>query len=143
MKPMVLIADSDAELRDVYRRAFTGRGYEVETAADGLDCLARLRRRTPAAVVLDLDLPWGGGNGVVAWLREERPTSDVAVILTATAGRPVDASEAMEPPVIGVLLKPFTLPALLNSVHSALAEGQKPARKAGQTPALSEFSVGR
>jgi hypothetical protein len=44
----------------------------VETASDGLDCLKKLRRATPAALVLDLKLHWGGGDGVLAWLREDR-----------------------------------------------------------------------
>ena len=53
MKPTLLIAQSDAELRDAYRRFLTGRGYDVETAADGLDCLEKLRRVAPAVLVLD------------------------------------------------------------------------------------------
>src|SRR5262249_45535611 len=119
MKPALLIAESDAEPCDVYRRFITERGYEVETASDGLDCLAKLQRATPAAVVLDMNLPWGGGSGVLAWLREERANSGVAVILTATAGHLLEASAAIEPPVVGFLPKPFALTALLESVRSA------------------------
>src|SRR5215472_2155778 len=103
MKPTLLIADTDAELCDFYQKFLTERGYQVETASDGLDCLAKLRRVTPAAVVLDLELRWGGGDGVLAWLRKERAASGVAVILTATAGYTLDAREVIEPPVIGFL----------------------------------------
>ena len=71
MKQALLIADRDAELCDVYRRFLTDRGYEVETSSDGLDCLRKLRQVTPAVLVLDLELLWGGGDGVLAWLREE------------------------------------------------------------------------
>jgi two-component system response regulator MprA len=142
MKPTLLIADSNAELCAVYQSFITERGYEVETASDGLDCLARLRRATPAAVVLDVDLPWGGGSGVLAWLREERAASDVAVILTATAGHPLDLSTVIEPPVIDLLLKPFTLTALLERVRAAVAKGQQRAQKAGQIPAFSDLFSG-
>src|SRR5215472_6746841 len=122
MKPTLLIADTDAELCDFYQKFLTARGYEVETASDGLDCLAKLRRATPAAVVLDLELHWGGGDGVLAWLREERAASGIAVILTATAGRPADLNEIIEPPVTGFLLKPFPLKALLERIRSAIAQ---------------------
>jgi DNA-binding response OmpR family regulator len=142
MKPTLLIADSDAEVCDFYQKFLTERGYEVETALDGLDCLAKLRRATPAAVVLDLELRWGGGDGVLAWLRKERATSGIAVILTATAGYTLDAREVIEPPVIGFLLKPFKLPVLLERVRSAVAKGQEAARQAGQIPAFSELFLG-
>jgi DNA-binding response OmpR family regulator len=142
MRPTLLIAESDAELCDVYQRFFSERGYVVETASDGLDCLAKLRQATPAAVVLDLELPWGGGDGVLAWLRDEGAGSGVAVILTATAGCSLDVSEDIEPPVIGLLLKPFTLTALLERVRFAVAKGQEAARKVDQMPALSELFLG-
>jgi DNA-binding NtrC family response regulator len=124
MKPTVLIAEGDPELRCLYQKTITARGYDAVTATDGLDCLAKLQRATPAAVVLDLELRWGGGHGVLAWLREERASSGIAVILTATATHPVSASQDIAPPVIGFLLKPFGLTALLEGVRSAVAEGQ-------------------
>jgi DNA-binding response OmpR family regulator len=113
----VLIAEGDPELCGLYQRFITARGYGAETASDGLECLGELRRATPAAVVLDRELRWGGGDGVFAWLREERGTSGVAVILMATAGHPLDGTEVIEPPVVQLLLKPFGLTALLESVR--------------------------
>jgi DNA-binding response OmpR family regulator len=139
MNPTLLIAEGDAELCDIYRKFITKRGYDVQTASDGLDCLAKLRGAMPAAVVLDLELHWGGGHGVLAWLREERAASGVAVILTATAGKHLAATDLTEPPVIDLLLKPFPLTALLESVRFAIAKGQDMSRKAGRVPAVSEF----
>jgi len=142
MKPTLLIADSDAELCEVYRRFISERGFEVQTASDGLSCLVKLRWAMPMVVVLDVDLPWGGGNGVLAWLREERAASEVAVILTASDSHSLDSSAVSEPPVIGFLLKPFTLSALLDKVRSAIADGQEVGWKAGPKPALSELFLG-
>jgi DNA-binding response OmpR family regulator len=121
MKPTVLIAESDAELRDACRRFLTGRGYDVETAADGLDCLEKLRRVTPVVLVLDRGLRWGGADGVLAWLREGGATSEVSVVLTATAGNPPDVAGDIEPPVVAFLTKPLGLAALLESVRGLMA----------------------
>jgi DNA-binding NtrC family response regulator len=121
MKPTLLIAEGDAELRHVYQRFLTERGNEVETASDGLDCLEKLRQVRAAVLVLDRELRWGGGDGVLACLREQRAPSEVAVVLTATAGYPTDAGEDIEPPVVKVLPKPFGLTALLESVRAAVA----------------------
>jgi DNA-binding response OmpR family regulator len=143
MKSILLIADSDAELCDAYRRFLTGRGYAVATAADGLDCLEKLRRLTPAVCVLDRELRWGGADGVLAWLREERATSGVSVVLTATAGYPPDVAVDIEPPVVQFLPKPFGLAALLESVRELMARlGHEEPFNWNRAPASPEFFIG-
>ena len=117
MNQTLLIADGDAELCDDYRRVLTERGYEVETSSGGLDCLRKLRQMTPAALVLNLELFWGGGDGVLAWLREENPKHEIPVILTATTGCLQDFAGLIEPPVVDYLPKPFTLTALTQSLE--------------------------
>jgi two-component system response regulator MprA len=123
LKPNLLIAEGDAELCDVYRRFLAWTGYDVETASDGLDCLEKLRRLRPAVLVLDRGLRWGGADGVLAWLREERTVSGVAVVLTDSAGPLPEDAEGIEPPVVRFLSKPFALMALLETVRAALAIG--------------------
>jgi DNA-binding NtrC family response regulator len=143
MKPALLIAEADGKLRDVCQRFLTERGYDVATASDGLDCLEKLRSVIPAALVLDQDLRWGGGDGVLAWLREESSPSRVPVVLTATAGNLPQVAEVVMPPVIKVLPKPFALTALLESVSAAVAKKgrEEPADLKGAA-AGSELFIG-
>src|SRR5258708_27671000 len=118
----LLIADGDAELCDLYRLFLTKRGYEVELSSDGLDCLRKLRQVTPAAIVLDLELRWGRGDGILAWLREKYPAHGIPVILTAKPGYPQAFASFIEPPVVDHLPKPFGLTILLEKVRSAVSE---------------------
>jgi DNA-binding response OmpR family regulator len=126
MRPTLLIADSDAELCDIYQRFLGREGYDVAVASDGLACLEKLRRVRPAALVLDLGLRWGGSDGVLAWLREEG--AGVAVVLTATGGYPPGLAEDVAPPVVRLLRKPFALTALLETVRAAAARAGRPGR---------------
>jgi DNA-binding response OmpR family regulator len=121
MKPMLLVAEGDRELREVYRTFLAERSYHVETAADGLECLDKLRRLSPTVLVLDRELHWGGGDGVLAWLREEGPTDGVSVVLTATDDGRREVLGNARAPVVKVLPKPFALPTLLDSVRAAVA----------------------
>jgi len=125
MKATLLIAEGDTELCDVYQKFLTERGYEVETASDGLACLAKLRRAMPAVLVLDRELHWGGGDGVLAWLREQSATAGVSVVVTATAGCLADGCDDLRPPVVKFLPKPFTLAALLESVRAAITNKRR------------------
>ena len=93
----------------------------METVSNGLDCVEKLRRVTPAVLVLALELRWGGGDGVLAWLREQGAECAVPVILTYTAGNPPPLAAFTEPPVVDHLCKPFALTALLESIRSAVA----------------------
>jgi DNA-binding response OmpR family regulator len=125
MKPLLVIAEGDPELRAAYWQFLAERGYEVATAADGLECLEKLRRLRPAVLVLDRELRWGGGDGVLACLREQRATARVSVVLTSTAGCPPDVFGDLRPPVVQLLAKPFPLTALLESVQAAVAEHRR------------------
>jgi DNA-binding NtrC family response regulator len=123
---LLIIADGDAELCDSYEEMLMERGYDVITTSDGLDCLKRLRQATPAALVLDLDLRWGGCDGVLAWLRQDHPAHEVAVILTAAAGNcPPAIAHFIEPPVVAFLPKPFAVKSLEETVHFAVAKWQQ------------------
>ena len=70
MKMRVLIADSDPALLASYRDFLVRQGFEVALARDGLDCLAQLRSTFPDVLVLEPELPWGQGDGVLALMEE-------------------------------------------------------------------------
>jgi two-component system nitrogen regulation response regulator NtrX len=64
----ILIVDDEPSVREVlvgfFEHHYGPRGYTVETAGDGAEALAAVRRRRPALVLLDIDMP--GMNGVEA-----------------------------------------------------------------------------
>jgi CheY-like chemotaxis protein len=84
----ILIADANEQVRAVYATWLADCGFEVATAADGLDCIAGLRDFVPELLVLDPDLPWGGGLGVLARMHEEVDLPYVPVILLAANPNP-------------------------------------------------------
>ena len=118
----LLIADSDAFVLERGFRYFTDRGYQVETASDALQCLRRLRELPPDVLVLQRELLWGGGDGVLAWLREDSPRWPRTVVLT-TDDR---AEEPLHSPIKAFLPRPFSMQALSESIRRA----HDPARSA-------------
>jgi len=143
MNQTLLIAEDDGELCDVYRRFFARQGWNVETASDALDCLDKLRRVTPAVLMLDLELRWGGADGVLAWLREEGAKPGVPVVLTTTSGYAPDMAAFTEPPVVDYLRKPCALSALLESVRSAVARaGRGEPSNPNHVAVCSELFIG-
>jgi DNA-binding response OmpR family regulator len=76
----VLIADPDTALADHYREALEGEEFWVETAANGLECIALLRTFRFDVLVLEPELPWGWGDGVLALMGEDDSLARVAVV---------------------------------------------------------------
>lgn len=116
----VLVAESDTRLLDYYGRILEFCGYEVATASDALQCLALLRGRDPDALVLDRELLWGGGDGVVARMREDFAFPQVPVLLLVAEGRPDGLSGLECPPVAACIPKPLRSHVLLQRVQSVV-----------------------
>jgi DNA-binding response OmpR family regulator len=88
MPVRLLLADAEPGLTELYRRALARDGFEVAVAHTSLDCLARLRTFRPDVLVVDPELPWGQGQGLLARLRQEPDVRRLSVILLCAAYRP-------------------------------------------------------
>ena len=59
----VLLIDDDAALLDVLSMAIEDAGHKVDTAADGMQALTRLRVAPPDIVISDVNMPALSGDG--------------------------------------------------------------------------------
>jgi CheY-like chemotaxis protein len=75
----ILVIDDDASDRDLLAAVLTKRGYEVILADNGGTGLMLCHRRTPDAVVLDLNMPGIDGRKILRQLRILHPTLPVVV----------------------------------------------------------------
>src|SRR5262245_45720944 len=112
MKPILLIAEGNDLLRDNCQRFLSEFGYQVQTASNGLDCLVKLQRVAPAAVVLDLELCWGADVGVLTWLSQDRTSPGIPVVLTAATAELPALVRDIKRPGVSFLNKPYSLTAL-------------------------------
>ena len=82
MTARILIADRDPLVRDHCCRYLSAYGYGVTVAADGLQCVEQLRDSCPDLLVLDPEIFWGGGQGVLEWLQDVHPAAPMKIVLT-------------------------------------------------------------
>jgi CheY-like chemotaxis protein len=101
--PRVLVAASEVTVCETYRRIFSNLGYEVEIVASGVDCVAELRQSPTDMLLLDLGIPWGGGDGVLATMRDDCALRQVPVFLIPLAGHP-QGIESLVPLVVAEAL---------------------------------------
>jgi DNA-binding NtrC family response regulator len=130
MKPIILIAEGDNDLRDRLGRLLGEHGYQVISASDGLECSRQSGQQKPQAVVLDQDLRWGGSEGALAFMRDDPALCRIPVILTFQPITSLSFSDLATLPVVRSLGKPYPFTLLLDNVRAAVAESLPFLRKA-------------
>jgi DNA-binding response OmpR family regulator len=83
MPARILLADADRRLTEIYREHLEDLGLAVQTAADGVQCVNLLREFRPNLLMLGTSLPWGGCDGVLAFIKEEPDLRPEFVLLLA------------------------------------------------------------
>jgi DNA-binding response OmpR family regulator len=116
----ILVVDDDVELVGLLRFALAGAGYEVVTAFDGEQALARLAESIPDLVILDVNLPLLDGFGVLERLRRH---SEVPVMMLTVRAAEEDEVHGLDLGADDYLKKPFSPRALLARVRSLLRRG--------------------
>jgi two-component system response regulator len=87
LKSKVLLVDDDESNREMLTRRLQNRGYDVVTAADGQDALARASAESPSLILMDVSLPGIDGLTVTRQLKSSTALRGIPVIaLTAHAG---------------------------------------------------------
>ncbi|MFA6433868.1 MAG: response regulator [Elusimicrobiales bacterium] len=76
----VLVADDDANIREVLCRFLSSEGYTAVPAFDGADALAVVEKENPDIVLLDISMPVKSGVEVLQELARSRPEIGVVMI---------------------------------------------------------------
>jgi DNA-binding response OmpR family regulator len=85
---LILIAIRPHPARRDFQVELEHRGFNVVTADDGVSCIEYLHDGVPNVLVVEPELPWGGGDGVLAILRDVPKWRDIPVlVLTSERNR--------------------------------------------------------
>jgi len=106
--PVCLIVDDSVSVRRSMELFARDLGYEVDSAADGIDALEHLARRVPSLVLVDLEMPRMNGVELVRALRERPDTRAVPVIMITSRSSDKHRRLALEAGVDVFLTKPYT-----------------------------------
>ena len=114
----ILVADDDADIRDILRDTLISLGARTVTVSNGEECLDRVEADAPDLVLLDIEMPVKHGLDVLKEIRRKR--FDTTVIMITAYGTIDRAVQAMKEGAFDFITKPFELDHLVLVVEKAL-----------------------
>jgi CheY-like chemotaxis protein len=81
MTPSILVVDEDQNMRELLSIHLRNAGYNVHTAADGVEAGYGVLRSRPDLVISDPNMPRLDGFDFVEAMRADAATRDIPVIL--------------------------------------------------------------
>lgn len=116
-KGTVLTVDDDQDLQVVIRHYLEQEGYQILTAANGAEMLAKLETTAPDIILLDLILP---DNDGLTLLGQIRTKSKAAVIVVSGKDETADRIVGLEMGADDYLTKPFEMRELSARIKAVL-----------------------
>lgn len=120
----VLVVDDEPNIVLSLEFLMEQAGFEVVTAEDGEQALARINDAHPDLLLLDISLPGISGFDVLEQLRGNAATAQLPIIMLTAHGRDVEREKGMALGADDYITKPFSTQSLVEKVKALLSEEQ-------------------
>lgn len=114
----ILIADDDETLCYLLKEELVNEGHTVDTVYDGKDAIENLKKKTYDVLLLDLEMKEVHGEKVLAFVKDQQPTTQVIVLTAKTDIR--TAIDCIKQGAYDFITKPYEFGQLCLTIDRAL-----------------------
>jgi two-component system, NtrC family, nitrogen regulation response regulator NtrX len=114
----ILIVDDEAVIRRTFKSILETENYDVDEAADGVECLAKVKQKTYDVIFLDIRMPRMDGMEALEKIQNISP--DSSVIMISGHGNIETAIESVRKGAFDYLAKPLDLNRIHVTIRNAL-----------------------
>ena len=118
---LVLVADDDADIRDLVAFKLEQSGLEVIAVEDGQAALEQARSRQPNLAVLDVSMPGLSGIDVCRMLRADPVTAGMLIIMLTARVQEHDVEGGFSAGADDYVTKPFSPRELVSRIQALLS----------------------
>jgi DNA-binding response OmpR family regulator len=119
-RSLILVVDDAPDNVEIVRARLAREGYDVITAADGIEALALAAAHAPDLILLDVRMPRLDGIETVKRLRADPLSPFIPVIMLTAQGEAQDVVRGLDAGADEYLTKPFDVGSLLARVRAML-----------------------
>jgi two-component system KDP operon response regulator KdpE len=120
---LILVVDDEPRMARFVRMNLELEGYQVSTAASGMEALNKIREEIPDLVLLDIMMPEMDGYETLERIRR---VSNVSVIMLTVKAEEEDKVRGLELGADDYVTKPFSPRELVSRVKAALRRAEMP-----------------
>ena len=117
----VLIVDDEPDVVELVEMLLRRSGYEVATAATGMEGLMKAHAEGPDVILLDVMMDDMDGWETLKLLRLDERTSHIPVIMVSARMEPRDKIRGLQEGAVDYVTKPFSIQDLLGTVAAVMA----------------------
>ena len=121
MSKRILAVDDSESIRDMVSMTLEGAGYEVQTAVDGEDGVAKADASIDM-VITDLNMPKLDGIGLIKQLRAAPHFAGKPIVMLTTESQDSKKAEGKAAGATGWIVKPFKAPQLIAVVKKLVGQ---------------------
>jgi DNA-binding response OmpR family regulator len=125
-----LVAEDEADIRELIVFSLTFAGFEVITATNGEQAVQRALEEKPDLVMLDVHMPRMTGYEACVAIKRASQLADVPVIILSAKGQEAEIEAGLEAGAQEYILKPFALDELVERVREIVAEQKESPNRA-------------
>ncbi len=138
--PLVLVADDDAQIRELLKLYFNKEGFTVAEAADGAETIVKVQQLSPSLVILDIMMPVLDG---LEACRQIRKFSRVPIIMLTASADDDDRILGLETGADDYIGKPFNPREVVARVKAVLRRSPGAEEAAGDTLRFANLDINR
>jgi two-component system response regulator MtrA len=121
----VVVADDDADIRDLVAFKLEAAGMQVVAVPDGAAALEACQTEPPDLVILDVMMPGMSGLDVCRALRDSIGLAQVPVILLTARAQESDVAQGFDAGADDYVVKPFSPRELAARVNAVLSRARR------------------
>ena len=116
-KKKILIIEDEQDLANATKIRLQAKGYNVDIVNDGLAGCEAVKNIKPDLVLLDLMLPLMDGYEVCRYIKENKKTKNISVIMLTAKSVVKDVNQGFEVGADDYIIKPYDFDALLKKIE--------------------------
>ena len=121
-KPLVLLIDDNASLREILGVALKDMGCDVHEAPSAVDARKWLTENIPSLILVDIMMPDLNGLEFCRWVRGLARFTAVPIVVMSALKDEETVLDAMELGAVDFMRKPFPAKALKDKIGAVLAK---------------------
>ena len=125
-KEIILVVDDEPDILELIEFNLLRHGFTPVCVGTGEEALAKVARKLPDLILLDLMLPGIDGLDVCRKLKGNPTTRSIPVVMVSAKGEEADVVAGLELGADDYIVKPFSPRVLVARVKAALRRGSDP-----------------